>query len=668
MPQSLSQDKATRRILKLREEIKHQEKKYYVDNDPQISDYEFDLLVKELKDLEALYPSLVTPESPTQRVGEKPVEGFPSVAHKLPMLSLDNCFAVEELREFEERIKKLLPHETIDYVAELKIDGLSISVLYQDGKYAQAVTRGDGARGDDVTSNVKTIRSLPLLINDSREIEVRGEVFLPFESFQKINKEQERQGKALFANPRNAASGSIRLLDPREVASRQLDAFLYYIFVEGKELPGQWEGLKKLKDLGFKTNPYSRYCPTLNDAISFWEEWREQRDNLDYDVDGIVVKVNSAEQRRALGTTAKSPRWAVSFKFPARQATTRVKDILVQVGRTGALTPVAVLEPVRLSGTTITRSTLHNEDEIRRKDIRIGDYVLIERSGDVIPKVISVMKERRTGQEKEFHFPARCPACGSAAFRPEGEAVARCTNSSCPAKLRESLLHFASRRAMDIEGIGDALVDQILEIKLVQSIPDLYSLRYDDLVGLERMGPKSSQNLLDEIGQSKQRDLAALVFALGIRHVGERLARTLAHHFKTLAALAEASSEDLTQVEDVGPTVAESVAFFFRQPENIELMRKLERAGLNFLSREERRGERPLEGKTFVLTGTLSSFPRLEAGKIIEGLGGKVASSVSSKTDYLVAGESPGSKLGQARKLRIAVLSEEEFLKLIGRG
>jgi len=667
MPQSLSQDKAAQKILKLREEIKYQEKKYYVDNDPQISDYEFDLLVKELRDLEALFPALVTPESPTQRVGGKPVEGFPSVTHKLPMLSLDNCFTVEELREFEARTKKLLPQEKIEYVAELKIDGLSISILYRDGKYAQAVTRGDGVCGDDVTSNVKTIRSLPLLISDSRKIEVRGEVYLPFESFQKINKEQEKQGQALFANPRNAASGSIRLLDPREVASRKLDAFLYYIYAEGKELPAQWEGLKKLKDLGFKTNPYSRCCPALEEVISFWEEWREKRDNLDYDVDGIVVKVNSAEQRRALGTTAKSPRWAISFKFPARQATTRVKDIRVQVGRTGALTPVAVLEPVRLSGTTITRSTLHNEDEIRRKDIRVGDYVLIERSGDVIPKVVSVMKERRTGREKKFVFPTCCPVCGSSAFRPEGEVIARCTNPSCPAKLRESLLHFASRRAMNIEGLGDALVDQILEKKLVRGIPDLYSLRYDDLVGLDRMGPKSSQNLLDEIEQSKQRDLAALIFALGIRHVGERLALTLAHHFKTLTALAKASPEDLTQVEDVGPTVAESAAFFFRQPENIELLQKLKQAGLNFRSGEERRGERPLEGKTFVLTGTLSSFPRAEAAKIIEGLGGKVASSVSGKTDYLVAGESPGSKLDQAHKLGIAVLSEEKFLKLVGR-
>ncbi len=667
MPQSLSRDQAAKRVRKLREEIKYHEKKYYVDNDPQISDNEFDRLVNELKALEKLYPDLITPESPTQRVGEKPVEGFPTVTHALPMLSLDNCFSVEELREFEERIKRLLPGKKIEYVAELKIDGLSISILYRGGKYVQGVTRGDGVRGDDVTSNVKTIRSLPLHITDSRDIEVRGEVYLPFESFQRINAEQEKSGKPLFANPRNAASGSIRLLDPREVASRKLDSFLYYIFVQGNELPTQWEGLKKLKDLGFKANLQSRLCSNLEEVIAFWEEWRDKRDRLDYDVDGIVIKVNSTEQKRALGTTAKSPRWAISFKFPARQATTRIKGIRVQVGRTGALTPVADLEPVRLSGTTITRSTLHNEDEIKRKDIRIGDYVLIERSGDVIPKVVAVMKERRTGKEKRFVFPTRCPVCGSATFKPEGEAIARCTNASCPAKLRESLLHFASRRAMNIEGLGEALVDQLLEKKLVRSIPDLYSLRYDDLVGLERMGPKSSQNLLDEIKNSKQRDLHALLFALGIRHVGERLAQTLAQNFRTLDALAKASAEDLTQVEDVGPTVAESIAFFFRQPENIELLQKLKQAGLNFRAREERRGDQPLAGKIFVLTGTLSKFPREKAAEIIESLGGKVASSASSKTDYLVVGEAPGSKLVKGRQLGIPILNEEEFLKLVGR-
>jgi DNA ligase (NAD+) len=668
VPQSLSRTQAARRIPKLRQEIEYHEKKYYVDSDPQISDFEFDELVKELQDLERRFPDLITPESPTQRVGENPVEGFPSLSHRLPMLSLDNCYTVEELRDFEGRIGKLLPDKTIDYVAELKIDGLSISILYRSGKYAQALTRGDGLRGDDVSANVKTIRSLPLVISDRREVEVRGEVYLPFESFRKINREQEDQGKPPFANPRNAASGSIRLLDSKEVGRRRLDAFLYYIYVNGREWPTQWEGLRKLRQEDFRANPHSRHCRTLQEVIDYWEEWRGKRDDLDYDVDGIVVKVNSAEQRAALGMTAKSPRWAISFKFPARQATTKILDIRVQVGRTGALTPVADLEPVRLSGTTITRSTLHNEDEVRRKDIRVGDWVLIERSGDVIPKVVAVMKERRTKKEKKFAFPTHCPVCGSAAFRPEGEVISRCTNPSCPAKLRESLLHFASRRAMNIEGLGDSLVDQFLEKKLVRAIPDIYSLRYDDLVSLERMGPKSSQNLLDEIEKSKNRDLAALVFAMGIRHVGERLAQTLTGHFRNLDALAGASAEKLTEVEDIGPKVAESIVFFFRQPENIALIGKLKEAGLNFVSRADRRGAQPLAGQTFVLTGTLASLERDEAKEIIDSLGGKVTPSVSAKTDYLVIGESPGSKLDKARKLNIATLSEQEFLKLVGKG
>jgi DNA ligase (NAD+) len=668
MPQSLSHAQAARRISKLRQEIEYHEKKYYVESNPQISDFEFDQLVRKLQDLERRFPDLITPESPTQRVGERPVEEFPTVTHRLPMLSLDNCYTVEELQDFEGRVQKLLPKETVEYVAELKIDGLSTSILYRGGKYAQALTRGDGFRGDDVSANVKTIRSLPLIISDRREVEVRGELYLPSESFRQINREQENQGKPPFANPRNAASGSIRLLDSKEVGRRRLDAFIYYIYIDGREWPTQWEGLHKLKQEGFKTNPHSRHCRTLQEVIDYWEEWREKRDGLDYDVDGIVVKVNSAEQRAVLGTTAKSPRWAISFKFPARQATTKILDIRVQVGRTGALTPVADLEPVRLSGTTITRSTLHNEDEVKRKDIRVGDWVLIERSGDVIPKVVAVMKERRTGKEKKFAFPDHCPVCGSATFRPEGEVISRCTNPSCPAKLRESLLHFASRRAMNIEGLGDSLVDQLLEKRFVRAIPDIYSLRYDDLASLERMGPKSSQNLLAEIEKSKSRDLAALVFALGIRHVGERLAQTLAGYFRTLDALAEASAEKLTKVEDIGPKVAESIVFFFRQPENIALIRKLKEAGLSFESRADSRGARPLAGKTFVLTGTLAGMEREEAKEVIEGLGGKVTSSVSSKTDYLVIGESPGSKLDKARKLNIATLNEQEFLKLVGKG
>lgn len=656
------------KIKKLREEIAYHEKKYYVENNPQISDYEFDVLVKKLQELENQFPELISPESPTQRVGEQPLVGFTSVEHRIPMLSLDNCYTPEEMEEFEERIQKIMPDEKIEYVAELKIDGLGISVVYRGGKFSQAVTRGDGLRGDDVTANVKTIKSLPLLIPVTQEVEVRGEIYLPFQSFKKINTEREKRGESLFANPRNAAAGSIRLLDPREVAARRLDAFFYSIFIDAKEKETQWDNLKTLQKLGFKTNPYSQPCPTLNDVFACYQEMNAKRNDLEYDVDGVVVKVNSTVQQRLLGTTAKSPRWAISFKFPARQATTRIKDIQVQVGRTGALTPVAMLEPVQLSGITISRSTLHNEDEIRRKDIRIGDYVLIERSGDVIPKVVSVIKEKRTGKETRFVFPTTCPVCHSAAFKPEGEAIARCTNPSCPAKLRESLLHFASRRAMNIEGLGDALVDQILEKKLVSQIPDLYALSRDNLVALERMGPKSAQNLLEEIEKSKNEDPGRLIFALGIRYVGERTAQALGQHFKSLNTLADASLEELLQVEDVGSKVAESIIFFFKQPENIHLIQALREAGLNFYAKKAKASAKlPLAGKTFVLTGTLSRFTRKEAKDAIEMFGGKVLSSVSSQTSYVVAGASPGSKLQKARQLRIPVLFEEEFLRLIGK-
>jgi DNA ligase (NAD+) len=663
-----SQKQAEQKIHKLRKEIKHHEKKYYIDNDPQISDYEFDMLLKELEKLEKQFPRLITPESPTQRVGEQPISGFTSVEHDTPMLSLDNCYSLEELEDFEERIKKIVPDEKIEYVSELKIDGLGISVKYRDGNFFQGVTRGDGFRGDDVTLNVKTIRSLPLTISEPHEIEVRGEVFLPFQSFQKINQKRSKNGESLFANPRNAAAGSLRLLDPKEVASRHLDVFLYSIFIKGKEQKSQWKSLQKLKDLGFKINPSSRHCSSLDEVLSFWKEWSEKRDQIDYDVDGIVVKVDSTRQQNILGSTAKFPRWAISFKFPARQATTQIKDIKIQVGRTGALTPVAILEPVKLSGIIISRSTLHNEDEIRRKDIKIGDTILIERSGDVIPKVVSVMKESRTGKEVSFVFPSQCPVCQSSTFRPEGEAVTRCENPSCPAKLRESLLHFSSRRAMNIEGLGEALVDMLLEKKLVKTLPDLYSLKQKDLEMLERMGSKSSQNLLDEIERSKKRELPRLIFALGIRYVGERTAQALASRFKDLKTLSKASVEEIIQVEDVGPKVAESVVFFFNQPENNELMNKLREAGLNFsYERQAKPGELPLARQTFVLTGTLSKFTREEASDIIENQGGTVTSSVSKKTTYVVVGDSPGSKIEKAHKLGIPMLGEKEFSKLVGK-
>lgn len=666
MEKKLSRQEAGKRISELRQQILYHEKKYYVDNDPQISDYEFDQLMSELKQLEEAFPEFLTPDSPTQRVGEKPVEGFPTISHRRPMLSIDNCYEEDGLLEFDERIRRLLPGEKIEYVCELKIDGLSMSVLYLDGHYHQAVTRGDGFQGDEVTAQVKTIRSLPLTLPIKEEVEVRGEVYLPYESFKKINQEREKQGLPLFANPRNAAAGSIRLLDPREVASRNLDIFLYYIFINGREMSSQWENLQQLKKLGFKTNPASRLCRSLDEVIDYYREWTEKRDSLDYDVDGVVVKVNSTRQQEMLGATAKSPRWAISFKFPARQATTRIKDIIVQVGRTGALTPVAILEPVQISGTTISRCTLHNEEELKRKDIRVGDFVLLERSGDVIPHVVSVMKDRRTGQEKPFAWPRHCPVCHSAIYKEEGEAISRCINPSCPARIRESILHFASRRAMNIEGLGEALVDQLLEAGLIKQIPDLYHLKYEDLVRLERMGPKSAQNLLDQIELSKSRELGRLIFALGIRHVGEKLAQSLARKFADLEKLALAGEEELMELEDVGPKVARNIVFFFSQPENRKLLERLKASGLKFKEKAEKTGPQPLKNLTFVLTGTLSSMTRDQAREKIESLGGSVSSSVSKKTDYLVVGEEPGSKLDKARELGVKTLNEKEFLKLIG--
>jgi DNA ligase (NAD+) len=658
---------AAARVAKLRDKIRYHEKKYYLDNEPQISDAEFDRLVKELQRLEDDFPDLRAPDSPTQRVGGQPLEGFAAVRHRTPMLSMDNVYSVEEFREFGERVRKVLSGRDVVYVAELKIDGLGISVLYRDGRLVQAVTRGDGFQGDDVTSNVKTIRSLPLRIAEAAEVEVRGEVFLPTAAFERINADREKRGESPFANPRNAAAGSIRLLDPREVAARKLDAFLYTLTFDAAEPATQWASLAGLKRLGFKTNPHSRLCRTLDEAVAYWNEWTEKRDSLDYDADGVVVKVNSAGQRRELGFTSKFPRWAISFKFPARQATTRLERIDLQVGRTGALTPVAVLDPVPLSGITISRATLHNEDEIKRKDIRVGDYVLIERSGDVIPKVVGPMKERRTGREKIFAWPEVCPVCGSRVHRETGEAISRCINPSCPAKLRESLLHFAGRRAMDIDGLGEALVEQLLATGLVRSIPDLFALRVEDLAALDRMGPKSARNLVDEIAKSKAQDAGRLIFALGIRHVGERLARTLADRFGGIEALAAAGESDLLGVEDVGPVVAESVAFFFAQPENRVLLRRLKEAGLAFRAEKESpaAGPAPLAGKTFVITGTLKGLTRDGIRSAIESLGGMVTGSVSGKTSYLVVGAEPGSKLDKARNLGVPILDEKALVNLL---
>ena len=661
-----SLQQAKTRIKQLRKEIICHEKKYYRDNKPQISDFEFDSLMFELQKIEEKFPELTTPESPTQRVGEQSRKGFDSIKHSIPMLSLDNCYNSTELKKFEERIQKSLLSQKIEYVTELKIDGLGISIIYQDGKFTRAVTRGDGIRGEDVTANVKTIKSLPLTIPEKHDIEVRGEIYLPFHSFQKINQTRSEKNESLFANPRNAAAGSIRLLDPKIVAARSLDVFLYSVYIEEQEQESQWDNLKKLKALGFKTNPHSRLNSSLEEVIMVYEGWQKSRENFDYDIDGIVIKVNEVEQQKILGQTSKFPRWAISLKFTARQATTKINDIVIQVGRTGALTPVALLEPVKLSGITISRATLHNEEEIKRKEIRKGDIVLIERSGDVIPRIVSVMKEKRTGQEKIFTLPTLCPVCQTKIFKPKGDAVSRCINPSSPAIMRQSLLHFASRRAMNIEGLGNALVDQMIKEKLVTEIPDLYSLKLKDLDKLERMGRISSLNLLDEIKKSKNQSLIRVIFALGIRYVGERTARILASHYKNMKKLTEAKPDELLAIKDIGPKVSEGIVYFFKQPENIKLIQKLEAAGLNFSSLESSTRKDPYLGdKLFVLTGTLSSMTREQAKEKIENLGGIVTSSLSRKTIYLVVGSASGSKLQKAQKLGIMTLSEREFLDLI---
>jgi len=670
----LDKQTAGERIEKLRAEIRYHERKYYVENNPEISDYEFDQLVKELEAMEAQYPEFITPDSPTQRVGGEPAEEFATVEHRVVMLSLDNTYSQEELLDFDNRIRKLLPGQEIEYIAELKLDGLGVALIYENGKLVRGATRGDGERGEDVTGNLKTIRSIPLVLEGIGArlpiLEVRGEVYMQKHAFEELNRQREEKGETIFANPRNASAGSVRLLDPRITASRPLDIFMYALsYVEGASFSTHWESLQALKEMGFRINPHAQGFSTIEEVTGYCDLWATRRDELDYEIDGIVIKVNSLAQHVELGSTTKSPRWAISYKFPARQATSKIEDIIVQVGRTGALTPVAVLSPTPLSGIVITRATLHNEDEIRRKDIRIGDTVLIERAGDVIPAVVMVIEEKRTGQEKEFQMPDKCPVCGSDVFKPEGEAVARCTNSACPAQIKEHLHHFASRDAMNIDGLGPSIIDQLVEKKLVRNAADLYFLKHEQLAELERMGEKSAQNLIDAITNSKTNNLSRLIFALGIRHIGVRAAEILAEHYHSIDTLAQSKEDELRTIYEIGPKVAESIIQFFQQEGNKAMLKRLQEARVR-MSEEEAKvvGEQPLEGKTFVLTGTLKNMTRDEASEAIKKAGGKVTSSVSKNTNYVVVGESPGSKYDRAKKLGITILTEEEFMHLILHG
>ena len=662
---------ARERIRELVELITHHDMRYYLEDDPEISDYEYDMLVKELKDLEAEHPDLVMPDSPTRRVSGKALEEFPEVEHKVAMLSLDNSYSPDELREFDGRIRKALAGEEVEYVVEPKVDGLGVALLYRDGAFVRGATRGDGRVGEDVSANVRTIRSIPLRLNagtaiSSSEAEVRGEVYLPVEAFKRLNGEREVAGLQPFANPRNAAAGSIRQLDPKVAAKRPLEAMFYTLSHSGSAHPDRHSDcLELIREAGLRTSADAGVFGSISEVLDHISAWESKRDGLDYEIDGMVIKVNSMDQQRRLGSTSKHPRWAIAYKFPPKQMTTRLVGIRIQVGRTGALTPVAVLEPVEIGGVTVSRATLHNEDEIRRKDLRVGDQVLIERAGDVIPQVVKAIVDRRTGDETEYVFPSKCPACSMAAVREEGEAVWRCINVSCPAQIRERLEHFACRDAMDIEGMGPSLVQQLVDSGLVERVSDLYRIGKEDLLTLEGIAERSADNIVSAIDASRGRAFENLLFALGIRHVGLTTARDLARVFGGMDALAAADEGALSDVPGVGTVVARSVHQFFDNPDNQRLVEQLRKEGLSMTSSAPRTG--PLEGKVFLFTGEMESMTRSEASELVESLGGRVGSSVTKATDFVVAGSSPGSKLDKARKMGKTVLDEQGFLRLTGR-
>jgi DNA ligase (NAD+) len=652
-------------IDRLRDEIRRHEHLYYVLDSPEISDAEYDLLMRQLRDLEEKHPQLATPDSPTVRVGGKAREGFIKVPHVTAMLSLDNALNEAELRDFDRRVRDLLSGKPYRYVAELKMDGLSMAVRYTSGTFQQAVTRGDGSVGEDVTENARTIRSLPLRVKTKlTSFEVRGETVMNRKAFERLNAERDEKGLTRFANPRNAAAGSLRVLEPAITASRRLDYFTYFLLAEGRPaFPSHWQSLDELERLGFKVNHHRKLCGGIDEVLHFCTNWEQKREELPYEIDGVVVKVDSIEQQQTLGYTAKAPRWAIAFKYPARQAVTTIESIEVQVGRTGALTPVAHLKPVEVSGVTVSRATLHNEDEIERLGLQIGDEVIIERSGDVIPKVVRV--HAQGSYRKPFRLPARCPVCGGSVVREEGEAASRCINVNCSARLKESLLHFASRGVMNIDGMGDALVDQLVDRGVVRNVADIYDLTVEKLTGLERMGKKSAANVVANIERSKKNPLPRVITALGIRFVGERTAVFLAEEFGSLDRIAGATVEELQSAQEVGPRIAESIFRFFREPRNQELVDRLRSAGLQFIYTSTRSKAGPLKGLTFVLTGTLPTLSREDATALIEAAGGKVSGSVSKKTSYVVAGEEAGSKLQKAASLGVMVIDEQKLLDMI---
>lgn len=655
------------KIEELRKTLEYHSYRYYVLDNPEIPDSEYDKLMKELEKLEKKYPEYFDPNSPTQRVGGAPLKEFNQVRHNVPMLSLQDVFSFEELKDWDRRVRSELSE--VEYVVELKIDGLSVCLSYENGVLKTAATRGDGVVGEDVTQNVRTIKSVPLKINYLNPLEVRGEVYMPKDAFEKLNIQREEMEEPLFANPRNAAAGSLRQLDSKITAQRKLDIFIFNIQrIEGKDFESHSDALEFLSSLGFKVSPKRIICSNIDEVIKSIQELGEMRGELPFEIDGIVIKVNNLKDREKLGQTAKAPRWAVAYKYPAEKKKTKLIDIIVQVGRTGAITPTAILEPVRIAGSTVSRATLHNEDYIRQKDIRIGDSVIIQKAGDIIPEVVEVVLEERDGDEVIFNMPTKCPECGGDVVREEGEVAVRCTNMSCPAQIKRSIIHFASRDAMNIEGLGPQIVALLLDNGLIKDAADLYYLNFDDVVKLERMGKKSTENLLKAIENSKQNDIDKLIFALGIRYVGSKTAKNLAKAFKSIDNLMKATFEDLITVEEVGDKMAQSINAFFKEEHNRALIERLRNAGVNFTLKEQEGTSDLFNGLTFVLTGTLSKYTRNEATELIEKFGGKVSSSVSKKTNYLLCGEDAGSKLKKAQDLGVKIISEDDFEKMVNEG
>lgn len=669
----MPKDSIKKEIEALREKIREHDDLYYVLNKPVILDQEYDKLYKRLKELEDAHPELIVQDSPTQRVGGHPAEGFAVVKHIVPMMSIDNTYSASELKEFDERVRKNLKGEEYEYVVELKFDGVSISLLYENGRWVRGATRGDGTQGDDVSNNLKTIRSMPLKFSTNvkkspARAELRGEVYMTKDVFESINRAKKQSGEEPFANPRNAAAGSLKLLDPKVVAKRRLNIFIWGLgYCEGMDFEKHTDLLEYLKEAGFRVNSHFKLCKDIKDVIEFCNSWEGKRGKLEFEIDGMVVKVNDLKQRQILGSTSKSPRWAIAYKFPAEKALTEVENIIIQVGRTGTITPVAILRPVCLSGSTVSRATLHNFDEIERLDVKIGDKVYVEKSGEIIPKVLSVARKMRTGKEKSFPLPESCPACGSKLHFASDEVALRCENAGCPAQIKEKMLHFASRNAMDIEGMGTAITDQLVDKGLIKDYADIYYLKMDDIDKLDRMAKKSAANLLDAIEKSKLNDLNRLIYALGIRHAGEHSAWVLANHFGSIEKLSSAGVDELTSIDEIGPVMAESISDFFSNKENIRMLKRLSEAGVRF----ERNGTETtvggvLEGKSVVITGTLKNYSRSQAEELVRKLGGNPASSVSKNTYFVVAGDQPGSKIDKAKALGIKIINEEEFRKIAG--